>query len=101
MSLITVLLALLGSVASSLGGSTGALITQLVNLAGSLQTDQAEVAAAIAPWITWANGIVDAGRNPTAEEKAAVAGLRDAAHAYVQAAAAGHPLPAIPAPPTA
>lgn len=100
--MIQVLLALLASVAQSLGGKTGALLTQLVNTVGVVWTDKAAWEAWATPWVVWANGIVDANRDPTAEEDAAANAVADAIHQRNQTLAAGTPvdqLPPLPNPP--
>ncbi len=98
--MIQLLLALAASLAQSLGGKTGALITNLVNVIGTVTMDEADFAAFAGPWITWANAIVDANRDPTPAENAAALALADAVHANNQSlgtGGAGVPLPSPPA----
>ena len=98
--MIQVLLALIASLAGSVGGQTGALVTQLVNTIGTVTLDNAAFDATIGPWIAWANGIVDANREPTPEEHAAANALADAIHANNQSLGSGGPPVPLPAPPT-
>ena len=97
--MIQILLALIGSLAGSLGGHTGALVTQLVNTIGTVTLDKAEFDAFVGPWIRWANAIVDAGRDATPEEHAAANALADAVHANNQSLGSGGPALPLPAPP--
>lgn len=97
--MIQVLLALISSLAQSKGGKIGELVTQVVNTIGLGITDKAEFDAFAMPWITWANGIVDANRDPTADEEAAANALADAVHANNQSLGTGGPGVALPAPP--
>lgn len=93
------LLALAQSLAGSVGGNVGALITQLVNTAGTAWTDKEAWAAWAGPWILWANAINDAGRDPTSDEDAAARAVADAVHANNQSLASGGPPVALPSPP--
>jgi hypothetical protein len=81
---IQVFLALIGSLAASVGGQTGSLVIQLVNTIGTVTLDAAELKAFAGPWIEWANAIVAENRDPTAEERAAANALADAVHANNQ-----------------
>lgn len=99
--MIQILLALIESLAGSIGGKTGALVGQLVNVIGTVTLDQQALAAFAGPWIAWANVIVDAKRNPTPAEDAAANALADAIHANNQSLATGGPGVPLPSPPTA
>lgn len=98
--MIQVILALLASLGTSIGGKAGALVIQLANTAGTIKLDRDEWEASVMPWIVWANAIADAKRDPTDDEHAAARALADAAHANLQSLAAGGPPVAIPAPPS-
>lgn len=97
--MISILLAFIASLAGSVGGRTGALVTQLVNTIGTVTIGKAEFDAFVGPWITWANGIVDANRDPTPEEEAAANQLADAIHANNQSLGIGGPAIPLPSPP--
>jgi hypothetical protein len=97
---IQIFLALIGSLAGSVGGKTGALVLQLVNTIGIVTLDAVELQAFAGPWITWANGIVDAKRDPTDEERAAANALADAIHANNQSLGTGGPGVPLPSPPS-
>lgn len=97
--MIQILLALLGSVGTSWGGPKGSLLVQIANTLGLAVADTAEFKAFAGPWIVWANGIVDANRDPTADEEAAANALADAVHANNQSLGTGGPGVALPAPP--
>lgn len=101
--MITVLLALIASLGTSLGGQTGALINQLVGIIGTATNDVTDYTAFIVPWVQYVNAIVDAKRDPTQAEHDAIKGLADAIHSQNQALASGTPvdqLPALPLPPS-
>lgn len=99
--MIQVLLALIASLGTSLGGNTGALVTQLVGTIGTVTMDEQALVAFAGPWVTWVNGIIDAKRDPTAAEETAAQALAAAVHANNQALAqGGTPVP-LPAPPAA
>jgi len=96
-----ILAALARSLAVSLGGKFGPLLTQLIDSGETAWTDKEAWAAWAGPWILWSNAINDAGRNPTAEEHAAAQALAAAVHANNQSLASGGlPVP-LPSPPTA
>lgn len=99
--MIQIILALLSSLGTSVGGKAGALVLQLVNTVGTIKLSADEWLATVGPWVTWANGIVDAGRDPTPEEHAAAQALATAAHENLQSLARGGQPVAIPAPPGA
>lgn len=99
--MIQILLALIQSLAGTIGGTTGSLVTQLVNTIGSVTLNKQEWDAFAGPWIVWANAIVDANRNATPDEHAAAQALAAAVHADNQALAAGQPGVALPLPPGA
>lgn len=99
--MIQILLALIGSLATSYGGKASSLVLQLVNTIGAVTLSKAEFDEFAGPWITWANGIVDANRDPTADEEAAARALADAIHANnASLGAGGHGVP-LPSPPAA
>lgn len=98
--MIELILALLGSLGQSIGGNTGNLIGQLVATIGTIKLDRDEWLASVGPWVTWANAIADAGRDPTPEEHAAARALATAAHENLQSLATGGPPVPIPAPPS-
>jgi hypothetical protein len=97
--MIQLLLALIGSLGISLGGKTGALVTELVSTIGTVALDEQALVAFAGPWVTWVNGIIDAGRDPTAEEEAAARALADAVHANNQSLAQGGSPVTLPSPP--
>lgn len=99
--MIAILLALLGSLATSYGGKTGGLIVQIVNSLGVLTVDKAAFDAFAGPWFVWLNAIVDANRDPTPEENAAAVALADAIHANNQSLGHGGQPVALPPPPAA
>jgi hypothetical protein len=97
--MIQILLALISSLGGSLGGRIGDLITQLVATIGTVQIDKAQFDAFAGPWIIWANGIVDAGRDPTQAEHAAARALADAVNANIESLGSGGPALPLPSPP--
>ena len=97
--MIQVLLALLGSIGTSWGGPKGNLLVQLANTLGLAAADTAEFKAFAEPWIRWANGIVDADRDPTPEEEAAANALADAVHENNQSLGTGGQGVSLPSPP--
>ena len=97
--MIQLLLALVSSLASSFGGKAGALVGQLVGTIGTVTTDKAAFDAFAGPWISWLNGIIDANRDPTPEEEAAVRALAAAVHANNQALGSGGAAVTLPGPP--
>ena len=99
--MIEIILALLSSLGASVGGNAGNLIGQLVGTIGTIRLDSQEWLATVGPWVTWANGIVDANRDPTPEEHAAAQALATAAHDNLQSLATGGPQVPIPSPPVA
>jgi hypothetical protein len=99
--MISILLALISSLAGSVGGKTGGLVIQLANTIGTVALDATALAAFAGPWITWANGIVDAKRDPTPAENAAALALADAIHANNQSLGTGGPGVPLPSPPLA
>lgn len=99
--MIQILLALIASLAGSYGGKAGGLVIQLVNTIGKVTLDKTAFDAFAGPWITWANGIVDANREPTPAENSAAVALADAIHANNQSLGAGGPAVALPSPPVA
>ena len=99
--MIEIILALLGSLGQTVGGSTGNLIGQLVGTIGTIKLDRDEWLATVGPWVTWANGIVDASRDPTPEEHEAARALATAAHDNLQSLAHGGPPVPLPSPPGA
>jgi hypothetical protein len=98
--MIAVWIALINSLAAAVGGPTGALVAQLVNTIGAVTLDKAELEAFAGPWITWANGIVDADRDPTDEEREAARSLADAVHNNNRSLGGGGPSIPLPSPPT-
>lgn len=99
--MIQILLALISSLAGSVGGKTGALVIQLMNTIGLGIAGAAEFKAFAGPWITWANKIVDENRDPTEEEEAAANALADAVHANNASLGTGGPGVPLPSPPSA
>lgn len=99
--MIQILLALIGSLGTSLGGKTGELVQQLVGTIGAVNLGVSELEQFATPWITWANKIVDEKRDPTDEEHAAARALADAVHANNQSLANGGSGSLLPAPPGA
>lgn len=97
--MIQILLALISSLAGSVGGKVGALVTQLVDTIGTATLDEQAVVAFAGPWVTWMNAIIDAKRDSTPEEEAAVQALAAAVHANNQSLAAGGAAVPLPAPP--
>lgn len=97
--MIQIILALLASLGTSIGGKAGALIGQLVGTIGTIKLGTDEWLAQVGPWITWANGIADANRDPTPEEHEAARALATAAHENLQSIGAGGPPVPIPSPP--
>lgn len=96
-----ILAALAKSLAASLGGSYGSLLTQLIDTGETVWTDKEAWAAWAGPWILWCNAINDAGRDPTADEHAAAQAVAAAVHANNQSLAqGGQPVP-LPSPPSA
>lgn len=99
--MIEIILALLASLGNSIGGNAGNLIGQLVGTIGTIKLDRDEWIATVGPWVAWANGIADAGRDPTPEEHAAARALATAAHENLQSIAQGGPPVPLPSPPSA
>jgi hypothetical protein len=99
--MIQILLALISSLAGSVGGKTGALVIQLVNTVGLGIAGAADFKAFAGPWIQWANKIVDAKRDPTPAESAAANALADAVHANNQSLGSGGAGVPLPSPPPA
>jgi hypothetical protein len=97
--MIQILLALISSLAGSVGGKTGALVTQLVTTVGTVTLDAQALQSFAGPWVVWVNGIIDAGRDPTAAEEAAVRELAATVHANNQALARGQAAVPLPSPP--
>jgi hypothetical protein len=96
---IQILLALIASLGQSVGGKTGTLVTQLVNIINTGYQDTAEWKAFAGPWIKWVNAIIDADRDPTEEEHAAAVALADTVRARNHSLAVNGPPVTLPAPP--
>lgn len=99
--MIQILLALISSLAGSVGGKTGALVIQLANTIGTVTLDAEALKVFAGPWIAWANAIVDAGRDPTPGEHTAALALADAVRANNQSLGSGGVGMPLPLPPSA
>jgi hypothetical protein len=96
-----ILAALAKSLAASLGGDAGSLLTQLIDTGETAWTDKEAWSAWAGPWILWCNAVNDAGREFTDAEKQAARDVAAAVHANNQSlASGGAPVP-LPSPPTA
>ena len=97
--MIQLWIALARSLAISLGGKIGTVVVQLADTVGLAIADKADVELTIGPWITWINAIIDAKRDLTPEEHAAVNALADAVNQNNISLANNGPPVAIPSPP--
>jgi len=87
------------SMAGSIAGPTGAIAAMILGGINTLSTDTAETRAFAEGWVTWLNGIIDANRAPTDEEKALANAVADAVYANNESLASGGPALPIPPPP--
>lgn len=99
--MIQLWIALITSLAGQIGGRTEAIVMQLVNAFGTITVDLADYNATVKPWFDWLNAIIDAGRDLTPAEDAALVALADAVHANNVSLANGGEAAPLPPPPAA
>ncbi|HKS95557.1 MAG TPA: hypothetical protein VJV74_05420 [Terriglobia bacterium] len=97
--MIAVILALLSSLGQSKGGKIGELLVQLAATFQAAQMSYEDFTTTALPWITWANAITDADRDPTADERSAYLALAAAVNANIESLGSGGPAVPIPPPP--